>query len=191
MNFFCDHVLPLICNPKAVTLLSYALVAFVHALVLWTQHVFTWNTRFNCTGIGCPGSSTLTQAVECAVLYCLFCMLLISYWRCILTPAGSPPATYAQAPAHHSAVIELGAAGAEADAPSGEGRRRCVAFKCQLLLLFLTARAGGAQCAAASATATSRRARTTAACATLASCAWTTIAPGLSDASGFATTNTS
>ena len=95
MDYFVGAVLPYICSPKALTLACYALVALVHILTLWTQHVFMWNSRFDCKGIGCPSESSTTELViECAVLYLLIVLMLLSYWRCILTPAGSPPPTF-------------------------------------------------------------------------------------------------
>jgi hypothetical protein len=97
MVSFVGSIFSCICSAKALMIASYTLVAFVHFLALWTHHVFVWNTRFNCTGSGCPVTSPHGMAIECAVFYVLLVMLLLSYWRCILTPAGSPsPALNAQ-----------------------------------------------------------------------------------------------
>ena len=96
MEYFVGAVLPYICNAKTLTLACYALVALVHVLALWTQHVFMWNSRFNCKGSGCLNESSTTAEllIECAVLYLLIALMLLSYWRCILTPAGSPPPAF-------------------------------------------------------------------------------------------------
>ena len=131
MDYFVGAVLPYICSPKALALLCYVLVALVHVLALWTQHVFMWNSRFDCKGIGCPGESSTTELViECAVLYLLIVLMLLSYWRCILTPAGSPPPTFQVQPQPHASPA-LQAAGdvqlaiESVEMTSGvEGRRR-------------------------------------------------------------------
>ena len=90
MGPFYEAVSSCMCGPKALTTASYALVAFVHFLALWTHHVFIWNSRFNCTGSGCPDKLKYEITIECAMFYILLALLLTSYWRCILTPAGSP-----------------------------------------------------------------------------------------------------
>ncbi len=89
MDHIVQFVLPFICNPTPLKVFSYLLVALVHFLVLWSQHVFMWNSRFDCRGSGCPATSNTVMIAECAVLYVLLLLLLVSYWRCILTPPGS------------------------------------------------------------------------------------------------------
>lgn len=91
MDHIVQFVLPFICNPTPLKVFSYLLVALVHFLVLWSQHVFMWNSRFDCRGSGCPASSNTVMIAECAVLYVLLLLLLVSYWRCILTPLALIP----------------------------------------------------------------------------------------------------
>lgn len=90
MNYLIEAAMSCICSLKALTVASYALVVLVHLIILWTHHVFMWSTRFNCTGNGCPDSTSAERIAECAFFYILISLLLTSYWRCILTSARSP-----------------------------------------------------------------------------------------------------
>jgi hypothetical protein len=210
MDYCVEAALPYICNPKALKFASYALVALVHFLALWTHHVFVWNSRFNCTCSACPEISLLRMITECAVLEVLLVMLLISYWRCILTSAGSHTPSYDEPllpnPSHLShthTVVNVQPAPADVRGPSVlEGRNRSCGGAvtsalaaaaainyCSFCHPLITFAAGVAPYGAANATKRSLLARTTAACATRASCAWTTTAPGSLAASAFATTS--
>ena len=130
MDYIVQFALPFICNPAPLKLFSYLLVALVHFLVLWSQHVFMWNSRFDCRGSGCPATSTTVMIAECAIFYVLLLLLLVSYWRCILTPPGShilslqPSLQLHSSPSLHMAV-NIQPASADARLPSGmEGRSR-------------------------------------------------------------------